>query len=111
MLISPVISVMNEIKIQETADGDLFFTLPDDVYERLDWHEGDELIWDWQPKHNSFILKKCRYESVELDLDDETFTRVAKQAHDNNVTFNRQIELILNEHISQYEQVADSTDI
>lgn len=111
MLISPVISVMNEIKIQETADGDLFFTLPDDVYERLDWHEGDELIWDWQPKHNSFILKKCRYESVELDLDDETFTRVAKLAHDNNVTFNRQIELILNERISQYEQVADSTDI
>ena len=101
----------SEVKIRETDDGDLYFTLPDDVYERLDWREGDELIWDWQPKHNSFILKKCRFESVELDLDDETFTGVAKLAHDNDVTFNRQIEMIMKEFISQHEQVADSENI
>ena len=102
---------ISEVEIKESPDGDLYFTLPDEVYDRLGWTEGDELIWDWRPKHNNFVIKKCRYESVELDLDDETFTRVAKHAHDNDVTFNKQVEMILNECISQHEQVADSTDI
>jgi len=102
---------ISEVEIKETPDGDLYFTLPDEVYDRLGWREGDELIWDWRPKHKDFIIKKCRYESVELDLDDETFTGIAKLAHDNDVTFNRQIEMIMKEFISHHEQVADSTGI
>ena len=34
---------MNEVTLQETEDGELFFQLPDDMIERLGWTEGCEL--------------------------------------------------------------------
>lgn len=95
---------ISEVKIEENKDGDLYFTLPDEVFDRLDWKDGDELIWDWKPKTNSFIIKKCRYETVELDLDDEVFTGVSRMAHNNDITFNRQIELIMKEFLKYYDE-------
>lgn len=92
------------VEIKESVDGDLYFTIPDDVLERLGWQEGDDLIWDHDPKHQTCIIRKVRYESVELDLDDETFHRLAKLAHDNDITFNKQIELIMNEWVEENEE-------
>ena len=48
---------MNEVTLEETEDGELFFQLPDDMIERLGWTEGCELqfqIYD----DNSFMIKK-----------------------------------------------------
>lgn len=45
------------IQIQETDDGALFFTIPDDMMTRLGWIEGDDLefaVCD----NNTFMLKK-----------------------------------------------------
>lgn len=47
-----------QIQISETDDGELFFTIPDDMIERLGWKEGDDLefvVCD----DNMFMLKKC----------------------------------------------------
>lgn len=92
------------VEIKETADGDLYFTIPDDVLERLGWQEGDDLIWDHDPKQQTCMIRKVRYENVELDLDDETFHGVAKLAHDNDVTFNKQIEMIMKEFIENHQE-------
>ena len=34
-------------------------------------------------------------EEVELELTEEQFLRIAKMAHENDITFNKQMELIL----------------
>ena len=93
----------SELIVKETPDGELFFNIPDDVLDRLGWKEGDDI--EFVEKDNGFLLTKVRYENVELDLEEETFTGVAKLAHENNITFNIQIELIMKEFI---DKVADS---
>jgi len=93
----------SELIVKETPDGELFFNIPDDVLDRLGWKEGDDI--EFVEKDNGFLLTKVRYENVELDLEEETFTGVAKLAHENNITFNKQIELIMKEFI---DKVADS---
>jgi bifunctional DNA-binding transcriptional regulator/antitoxin component of YhaV-PrlF toxin-antitoxin module len=60
---------MNELKLQETDDGELFFSIPDDILDRLGWEEGDEIKFVEQD--GGFLLKKVKYESVSLDIDDE----------------------------------------
>lgn len=98
----------DSLVVKETPEGELYFTIPDDVLDRLGWKEGDDLIWDHDPKKQTCILRRVRYESVELDLDEDTFNRIAHAAHDNDVTFNQQVEMILRDNI---EKVADSADI
>lgn len=92
-----------ELIVKETPDGELYFNIPDDLLDRLGWKEGDDI--EFVEKDGGFILTKVRYESVELELEDETFTGVAKLAHENDITFNKQIELIMKEFI---DKVADS---
>jgi len=87
-----------ELVLNETPEGDLFFQIPDDVLERLDWQEGDDI--EFHEKDDGFILKKVKYANVELDLDEEMFNRVAKMAHENDITFNKQIENIMKEFIA-----------
>lgn len=57
---------MNELKLQETDDGELFFNIPDDVLNRLGWEEGDDIKFVEQD--GGFLLKKVRYESVDMQL-------------------------------------------
>lgn len=90
-----------ELKLSETPDGELFFNIPDDVLDRLNWKEGDDI--EFVEKDGGFMLTKVRYENVELELDDETFTGVAKLAHENDITFNKQIELIMKEFINKHD--------
>lgn len=91
-----------ELIVKETPDGELYFNIPDDLLDRLGWKEGDDI--EFVEKDGGFILTKVRYENVELELEEETFTGVAKLAHENDITFNKQIELIMKEFI---DKVAD----
>jgi hypothetical protein len=36
------------IELEENADGDLFFQIPEEVLETLDWQEGQLLTWGSQ---------------------------------------------------------------
>jgi bifunctional DNA-binding transcriptional regulator/antitoxin component of YhaV-PrlF toxin-antitoxin module len=95
---------IDTVEIKESYDGELYFNIPDDTLKRLGWQEGDELIWDHDPKQQTCIIRKVRYESVELDLDDDTFSTIAKLAHKNDLTFNKQIETIMKEFIDNCEE-------
>jgi len=78
--------IEKEIILKETAEGDLFFTIPDDVLERLGWKEGDDL--KFQERNGSVLIKKIKYETIELEFDDEELLKYMQCAHEENITFN-----------------------
>lgn len=90
---------LKELEIKENDNGDLYFTLPDDVLNRLDWKEGDDLKFVEQDE--GFMIKKVRYENIELELDDEDLFQLMQDAHKNNVSFNDFVEQILQDFINE----------
>ena len=77
---------MNELKLQETEDGELFFNIPDDVLNRLGWEEGDDI--KFIEKDGGFLVKKIRYENIQLEFDEEELLKYMQCAHEENITFN-----------------------
>lgn len=78
--------IEKQVILKETTDGDLFFTIPDDVLERLGWEEGDDL--KFQERNGSVLIKKIKYENIELEFDDEELLKYMQCAHEENITFN-----------------------
>ena len=93
---------MNELKLQETDDGELFFSIPDDILDRLGWEEGDEIKFVEQD--GGFLLKKVKYESVSLDIDDEDLLKYMMFAHERNMTFNELCETAIKEKLNELEK-------
>ena len=77
---------ISELEIKESFNGELYFRLPDDVLNRLGWEEGDDL--KFIPQDEAFIIKKVKYESIELEFDEEELLKYMKFAHEKNITFN-----------------------
>jgi bifunctional DNA-binding transcriptional regulator/antitoxin component of YhaV-PrlF toxin-antitoxin module len=90
---------MNELKLQETDDGELFFSIPDDILDRLGWEEGDEIKFVEQD--GGFLLKKVKYESVSLDIDDEDLLKYMMFAHERNITFNELCQNAIKEKLDE----------
>lgn len=90
---------MNELKLQETDDGELFFSIPDDILDRLGWEEGDEIKFVEQD--GGFLLKKVKYESVSLDIDDENLLKYMMFAHERNITFNELCQNAIKEKLDE----------
>jgi len=90
---------MNELKLQETDDGELFFNIPDDVLERLGWEEGDEIKFVEQD--GGFLLTKVKYESIELDFDEKDLLKYMMFAHERNITFNELCQNAIKEKLSE----------
>jgi bifunctional DNA-binding transcriptional regulator/antitoxin component of YhaV-PrlF toxin-antitoxin module len=88
-----------ELKLQKTDDGELFFNIPDDVLARLGWEEGDEI--KFVDHDDGFLLKKVRYESVELDFDKEDLLNYMTYAHNHNITFNELCERAITEKLKE----------
>lgn len=82
--------IEKEIILKETADGDLFFTIPDDVLNRLGWKEGDDL--KFEERNGSVLIRKVKYESVELEFNDEELLKYMMVAHELGITFNQLCE-------------------
>lgn len=93
---------MNELKLQETDDGELFFNIPDDILERLGWEEGDEI--KFVEEDGGFLLKKVKYESISLDIDDEDLLKYMMFAHERNITFNELCQNALKEKLDEIEK-------
>ena len=79
-----------EVILKETSNGDLFFTIPDEMLERLGWKEGDDL--KFEERNGSVLIRKVKYESVELEFDDEELLKYMKFAHEKGITFNELCE-------------------
>jgi bifunctional DNA-binding transcriptional regulator/antitoxin component of YhaV-PrlF toxin-antitoxin module len=89
-----------EVQIKETADGELFFNLPEELMRELEWKEGDELKFI-EKENRQIQIKKVKYETIELDFDDDELFKYMKLAHENNMSFNEWIEHSLKEIIEQ----------
>jgi len=85
--------IEKEVILKETTDGDLFFTIPDEVLERLGWKEGDDL--KFEERNGSVLIRKIKYESIELEFDDEELLKYMQCAHEQNITFNEFCELAI----------------
>ena len=93
---------VNKLQVSETAEGDLFFALPDDLLDRLGWQEGDEV--KFVEHKDGFIIKKTRYETVELEFEEDELFKFMKAAHEHNMSFNEFCEAAVQEAIKQDEQ-------
>ena len=92
----------NELKLQETDDGELFFNIPDDILDRLGWEEGDEI--KFVEKDGGFLLKKVKYETISLDIDNEDLLKYMMFAHEKNITFNQLCEDAVKEKLKELEK-------
>ena len=84
-----------KIEVKESSDGEFYFNLPDDLLGRLG--EGDEI--KFVERDGGFVIKKPKYESIELDMDDEELFKYMKHAHKNLLSFNEWVEKCLTKFI------------
>lgn len=81
---------VSELEVKESVDGELYFRLPDDLLKRLGWEVGDNL--KFIPQDEAFIIKKVKYETIELEFDNEELLNYMTLAHEKNITFNELVE-------------------
>jgi bifunctional DNA-binding transcriptional regulator/antitoxin component of YhaV-PrlF toxin-antitoxin module len=79
-----------EVLLKETTDGDLFFTIPDEMLKRLGWEEGDDL--KFEERNGSVLIRKVNYENVQLEFNDKELLKYMSYAHQQNMTFNELCE-------------------
>lgn len=88
-----------EVLLKETANGDLFFTIPDEMLDRLGWKEGDDL--KFEERNGSVFIKKVKYANIDLDFDEEELLKYMMLAHEENITFNELCERALKAKIDE----------
>lgn len=91
-----------QLEVKENIDGELYFDLPDDLLNRLGWAEGDDI--KFVEKDDGFLIKKVKYESVELDFDKEDLLNYMTYAHNKNITFNELCEQSIKEKLDELEK-------
>lgn len=90
---------IGELEVKESFDGELYFRIPDDVLNRLGWEEGDDL--KFIPQDEAFIIKKVKYEKIELDIDEEDLLKYMMFAHEQNITFNELCQNAVKENLEK----------
>lgn len=88
---------VSELEVKESFDGELYFRLPDDLMERLGWEVGDEL--KFIPQDEAFIIKKVKYETIELDIPEDDLLKYMMFAHEQGITFNELCERAVKEKL------------
>jgi hypothetical protein len=91
---------VSKIEVKESSDGELYFNLPDDLLSRLG--ECDEI--KFVERDGGFVIKKAKYESIQLDIDDEELFKYMKHAHENLLSLNEWVEKCL----SKFMEVEDT---
>ena len=84
-----------KIEVKESPDGEFYFNLPDDLLSRLGECDEIKLVG----RDGGFVIKKAKYESIELDIDDEELFKYMKHAHKNLLSLNEWVEKCLTEFI------------
>lgn len=94
----------SQIEVKENAEGELYFQLPDDLLERMGWKEGDEVKFIEQGE--GFIIKKIKYETIELDFTEKELYKYMLIAHENKMSLDEWIQSAL-ESIIKDDRVAE----
>ena len=92
---------VTELEVKQSFDGELYFRLPDDLLKRLGWQVGDEL--KFIPQDEAFIIKKVKYKTIEIDIDEEELLKYMQFAHEKNITFNELCEEAIKEKLKENE--------
>jgi len=80
-----------EIEIKKDSEtNDLFFEIPPELLKNLGWKTGDDL--KWEETDEGVRLRKVKYETVELEFNDEEYFKFLRFAHENNMSFNELVE-------------------
>ena len=93
---------VGELQVEEDSDGELFFTIPQDVLDRLGWKEGDDI--KFTERDGGFTLTKIKYETVELEFDEGELFRYMQAAHDEGKSFNEWVEEVMKWWIDIYDK-------
>jgi antitoxin component of MazEF toxin-antitoxin module len=96
---------MNErilVDILKNQFGELFFEIPPSLLGSLDWQEGDDLKFT-DNKNGVITITKVRYETIELDFDDDELSKYMQLAHEKGMSFNEWVEYSLKEIIKESE--------
>lgn len=94
---------VSELEVKESFDGELYFRLPDDLLDRLGWEVGDEL--KFIPQDEAFIIKKVKYETIELDIPEDDLLTYMMFAHEKNITFNELCEEAIKAKLDESDQI------
>jgi|TARA_Y100000289_G_scaffold61282_1_gene69155 bifunctional DNA-binding transcriptional regulator/antitoxin component of YhaV-PrlF toxin-antitoxin module len=92
---------VTELEVKESFDGELYFRLPDDLLKRLGWEVGDEL--KFIPQDEAFIIKKVKYETIELDIPEEDLLKYMMFAHEKGITFNELCEEAVKAKLDEFD--------
>jgi len=90
-----------QLEVKENIDGELYFDLPDELLNRLGWAEGDDIKFVEQD--GGFLIKKVKYETIELDFKDDDLFKYMQHAHEQGLSFNEWIENVISEYIKDEE--------
>lgn len=91
-----------QLEVKENIDGELYFDLPDELLNRLGWQEGDDIKFVEQD--GGFLIKKVKYESVSLEIEDADLLKYMMFAHERNITFNELCETAIEEKLNELEK-------
>lgn len=75
------------------------------AWDYVKWYDL-ELSEDWLEKASSIMEGKIfdKRVKIPLDIDDDTLLKVFKMAHERDITFNKMVEIILQELIDKHRQ-------
>lgn len=76
---------------------DALLTLPEAVINKLGVKPGDKI--HMEVKDGNLVLSKLQ--TIEIELEDETFAQLALMAHEQDITFNELVTKILKEQIEK----------
>lgn len=76
-----------KIELQENSFGELFFEMPPDLLDYLDWEKGDDLKFT-DHKNGVITIKNVKHSTIELDFSDEELLKYMTYAHEKGMTFN-----------------------
>tara|TARA_B100000676_G_C17955759_1_gene774653 strand:- start:449 stop:748 length:300 start_codon:yes stop_codon:yes gene_type:complete len=89
-----------QVEVQKNEQDELFVELPSELMTSLGWNTGDDVKWE-ETDDGGFRLKKVKYETVELEFDDEELFKYMQLAHERNQSFNQFVEEALTEVIER----------
>ena len=92
---------VTELQVKENSDGELYFELPDELMSHLGWEVGDDL--KFIEKDNGYLIKKVKYETIELDFDDDELFKYMRLAHEKGMSFNEWVEDSLKQILTELE--------
>ena len=84
-----------EVEVQTDSETDESFLKFPALLENLGWKTGDDL--KWEETDEGVFLRKVKYETVELELEEEDYVKYLKYAHENNMSFNELAEKAVKE--------------